>query len=112
MDSILNASSDMVNVHTALILYEAKYNYLRIQELALPERKARMDNSTKENLDKLKKIGNDLLEKHVRRLDLETRRLEPDESRHPLVQKNRHALDALAIRLSKEKNHRGRSRGS
>ncbi|GLJ10266.1 hypothetical protein SUGI_0124990 [Cryptomeria japonica] len=60
IESIMNASSDMVNIHTVLMLHHCKENYLRIQEWQLKGSEAKMDLSTEENLRNLVKKGQEL----------------------------------------------------
>ncbi|XP_057842555.1 patatin-like protein 2 [Cryptomeria japonica] len=61
IESIMNASSDMVNIHTVLMLHHCKENYLRIQEWQLKGSEAKMDLSTEENLRNLVKKGQELM---------------------------------------------------
>ncbi|GLJ10242.1 hypothetical protein SUGI_0124680 [Cryptomeria japonica] len=98
----MNASSDMVNIHTALMLHHVKENYLRLQEWQLKGSEAKMDLSTDENLRNLVKKGQELLDKPVRSLNLETGRPETVKNDYT----NRMALTKMAERLSKEKKLR------
>ncbi|XP_059071416.1 patatin-like protein 2 [Cryptomeria japonica] len=108
IESIMNASSDMVNIHTALMLHHVKENYLRIQEWQLKGSEAKMDLSTDENLRNLVKKGQELLDKPVRSLNLETRRPETVKNDYT----NRMALTKMAERLSKEKKLRDKRSAS
>ncbi|XP_059071422.1 patatin-like protein 2 [Cryptomeria japonica] len=108
IESIMNASSDMVNIHTALMLHHVKENYLRIQEWQLKGSEAKMDLSTDENLRNLVKKGQELLDKPVRSLNLETGR--PETVKNDCT--NRMALTKMAERLSKEKKLRDKRSAS
>ncbi|XP_059071412.1 patatin-like protein 2 [Cryptomeria japonica] len=108
IESIMNASSDMVNIHTALMLHHVKENYLRIQEWQLKGSEAKMDLSTDENLRNLLKKGQELLDKPVRSLNLETGRPETVKNDYT----NRMALTKMAERLSKEKKLRDKRSAS
>ncbi|GLJ57503.1 hypothetical protein SUGI_1337030 [Cryptomeria japonica] len=108
IESIMNASSDMVNIHTALMLHHVKENYLRIQEWQLKGSEAKMDLSTDENLRNLVKKGQELLDKPVRSLNLETGRPETVKNDYT----NRMALTKMAERLSKEKKLRDKRSAS
>ncbi|XP_059069608.1 patatin-like protein 2 [Cryptomeria japonica] len=108
IESIMNASSDMVNIHTALMLQHVKENYLRIQEWQLKGSEAKMDLSTDENLRNLVKKGQELLDKPVRSLNLETGRPETVKNDYT----NRMALTKMAERLSKEKKLRDKRSAS
>lgn len=70
----MQSSSDMIDIYTSLVFqaFDAKMNYLRIQENELTGDTASVDNSTTENLKELVKIGEKLLEKSVSRVNLET----------------------------------------
>ncbi|XP_059071423.1 patatin-like protein 2 [Cryptomeria japonica] len=108
IESIMNASSDMVNIHTALMLHHVKENYLRSQEWQLKGSEAKMDLSTDENLRNLVKKGQELLDKPVRSLNLETGRPETVKNDYT----NRMALTKMAERLSKEKKLRDKRSAS
>ncbi|KAH9316395.1 hypothetical protein KI387_025022, partial [Taxus chinensis] len=74
LDTFMQSSSDMVDIH-ASVVFEARTsheNYLRIQENRLTGDAAFVDISTKNNLENLVKIGKNLLDKPVSRVNLET----------------------------------------
>ncbi|XP_057842552.2 patatin-like protein 2 [Cryptomeria japonica] len=108
IESIMNASSDMVNIHTALMLHHCKENYLRIQEWQLKGSEAKMDLSTEENLRNLVKKGQELLDKPVRTLDLETGRPEIVDNKYT----NRLALTKMAEGLSMDRKLRDKKRAA
>ncbi|XP_010942708.1 patatin-like protein 2 [Elaeis guineensis] len=98
------ASADMVDIHTSAVfqaLY-SKENYLRIQDDTLIGSTSSVDISTKENLLKLVQIGNDLLKKHVSRVNLETGLFELVEGEGT----NEEALTHFAKLLSEERRLR------
>ncbi|XP_039127718.1 patatin-like protein 2 [Dioscorea cayenensis subsp. rotundata] len=68
------ASADMVDIHASVLfqVLQSQKNYLRIQDDSLEGETSSMDNSTKENLENLIKISNELLKKPVSRVNLET----------------------------------------
>ncbi|KAL5223387.1 hypothetical protein ABZP36_028100 [Zizania latifolia] len=74
VDMFTSASADMVDIHLC-VLFNAlgcEQNYLRIQYDQLTGSAGSIDDCSKENLDKLVQIGNELLNKNVSRVDLET----------------------------------------
>ncbi|XP_016465754.1 patatin-like protein 2 [Nicotiana tabacum] len=73
-----DASVDIVDIHLSTIFksFGSEKNYLRIQDDNLTGDAANMDVATKENMETLVKIGNDLLKKPVSRVNLETGRYE------------------------------------
>ncbi|KAK3123674.1 hypothetical protein QOZ80_8AG0634440 [Eleusine coracana subsp. coracana] len=76
VDMFNSASADMVDIYLC-VLFRALHcsqNYLRIQYDQLTGSAGSIDNCSKENMDKLVKIGRGLLMKHVSRVDLETGR--------------------------------------
>ncbi|XP_009589752.1 patatin-like protein 2 [Nicotiana tomentosiformis] len=73
-----DASVDIVDIHLSTIFksFGSEKNYLRIQDDNLTGDAANMDIATKENMETLVKIGNDLLKKPVSRVNVETGRYE------------------------------------
>ncbi|MBA0828086.1 hypothetical protein Goarm_012808, partial [Gossypium armourianum] len=79
IDVFMQASSDMVDFHLATVfraLY-SEHSYLRIQDDTLSGAVTSVDISTKENLENLVKLGEELLKKPVSRVNLETGKFEP-----------------------------------
>ncbi|KAL6995548.1 hypothetical protein U1Q18_005683 [Sarracenia purpurea var. burkii] len=74
VDVFTQASADMVDFHISVV---SEGNYLRIQEDTLTGSDSSVDVSTKENLDKLVEVGENLLKKPVSRVNLETGLSEP-----------------------------------
>ncbi|GJN03792.1 hypothetical protein PR202_ga21271 [Eleusine coracana subsp. coracana] len=77
VDMFNSASADMVDIHLCVLfraLHSSK-NYLRIQYDQLTGSAGSIDDCSKENMDKLKSIGEELLSKPVTRVDLETGKL-------------------------------------
>ncbi|MQM04646.1 hypothetical protein Taro_037449 [Colocasia esculenta] len=74
IDSCLQASSDMVDIHASILFrtLHCEDNYLRIQEDALEGATPSTDLSTIENMEALRRVGEKLLEKPVCRVNLET----------------------------------------
>ncbi|GFS33194.1 phospholipase A 2A [Actinidia rufa] len=74
VDVFTQASADMVDFHNSVVFQalHSEENYVRIQEDTLTGTDASVDISTKENLDKLVKIGERLLKKPVSRVNLKT----------------------------------------
>ncbi|TVU24238.1 hypothetical protein EJB05_26659, partial [Eragrostis curvula] len=79
IDVCFQASADMVDIHAAVRFEDigCEKNYLRIQADDLEGNTASMDLATKENMDDLVKIGNDLLNKPVARVNIDTGVYEP-----------------------------------
>ncbi|KAI3807234.1 hypothetical protein L1987_23159 [Smallanthus sonchifolius] len=103
VDVFTQGSGDMVDYHISTVfqaLHSAD-NYLRIQEDTLSGDLATMDLATKENLENLVKVGEELLKKPVSRVNLDTGLCEPY---HHTT--NEMALKKLAAILHKEKNVR------
>ncbi|XP_039854422.1 patatin-like protein 2 isoform X2 [Panicum virgatum] len=77
IDMFNSASADMVDIHLCVLFraLHSSHNYLRIQYDQLTGSAGSIDDCSKENLDKLVKIGKDLLAKNVSRVDLETGRI-------------------------------------
>ncbi|KAH9316387.1 hypothetical protein KI387_025014 [Taxus chinensis] len=104
LDTFMQSSSDMVDIHASVIFqaHNSEQNYLRIQENGLTGDASSVDISTKDNLENLVKIGNNLLDKFVSRVNLETGEFEE-------VMKegtNKNALIRFAKKLSEEKKSR------
>uniref|UniRef100_A0A0D9X8X2 Patatin n=1 Tax=Leersia perrieri TaxID=77586 RepID=A0A0D9X8X2_9ORYZ len=74
IDMFTSASADMVDIHLCVLFnaLHCKKNYLRIQYDQLKGTAGSIDDCSKENMDKLVEIGNDLLKRNVSRVDLET----------------------------------------
>ncbi|XP_042485923.1 patatin-like protein 2 [Macadamia integrifolia] len=104
IESLVYASSDMVDIYTAMCFHDrtCKDNYLRIQCENLTSSEASIDNASKENLEKLGKIGEELLEKPVSLVDLVTGNYIPVTS----GMTNKEALTKFAKRLSDERRRR------
>ncbi|CAL8102177.1 unnamed protein product [Prunus armeniaca] len=103
------ASADMVDLHLSGVfqaLHSEDY-YLRIQDDTLKGKVSSVDNSTKENLENLAKIGEELLKKPVSKVNLETGNIEP--SKH---ETNEQALTRFAKLLSQEKHLREQASSS
>ncbi|XP_039817181.1 patatin-like protein 2 isoform X2 [Panicum virgatum] len=77
IDMFNGASADMVDIHLCVLFraLHSSHNYLRIQYDQLTGSAGSVDDCSKENMDKLVKIGKDLLTKNVSRVDLETGRI-------------------------------------
>ncbi|KAK9269234.1 hypothetical protein L1049_001004 [Liquidambar formosana] len=104
VDVFTQASADMVNFHISVV-FEALHseeNYLRIQDDTLNGTDSSVDVATKENLDKLVRIGERLLTKPVSRVKLGTGLPEPVGNGDT----NAEALKKFAKLLSEEKRLR------
>ncbi|KAI8548705.1 hypothetical protein RHMOL_Rhmol07G0294900 [Rhododendron molle] len=104
VDVFTQASADMVDFHSS-VFFQALHsqdNYLRIQDDTLCGTDASVDVSTRENLEKLVKIGESLLKKPVSRVNLETGVTEPIDNGDT----NEHALKKFAKILSDERRLR------
>ncbi|XP_059454123.1 patatin-like protein 1 isoform X1 [Corylus avellana] len=105
VDMFQQASADMVDYHISVVFRTLNCkckNYLRIQDDTLEGTTASVDIATKENLEKLVKIGEKLLNKPVSRVSLETGQTVPIENGGT----NAEALKKLAQKLSREKKLR------
>ncbi|GMP45229.1 hypothetical protein CsSME_00013815 [Camellia sinensis var. sinensis] len=73
VDVFTQASADMIDFHISIVFQalHSEDNYLRIQEDTLTGTDASVDVSTKENLEKLVKIGESLLKKPISKVNLE-----------------------------------------
>ncbi|VVA24777.1 PREDICTED: patatin [Prunus dulcis] len=86
---------------------ESENNYLRIQDDTLKGTVSSIDNSTKENLENLAKIGEELLKKPVSKVNLETGSFGPSKR-----ETNEQALTRFAKLLSQEKHLRDQASSS
>ncbi|KAL4307965.1 hypothetical protein HN51_042404 [Arachis hypogaea] len=79
IDIFSQSSSDMVDFHLATLTraLHSEHNYLRIQDDTLIGNDSSVDIATKENLDRLCQIGENLLKKPVSRMNLENGKIEP-----------------------------------
>ncbi|KOM45036.1 hypothetical protein LR48_Vigan06g034200 [Vigna angularis] len=79
IDCFSEASTDMVDYHNVVVFsaLQSEDNYLRIQDNTLKGDLASVDIATKENLDNLVKVGEELLKKAVTRVNLDTGHYEP-----------------------------------
>ncbi|KAJ4801703.1 Patatin [Rhynchospora pubera] len=105
VDLFNRASADMVDIHLA-VLFQAlrsEKSYLRIQDDALTGSTNSIDDSSKENMQKLVQVGNDLLKKPVSRVNLETGRF----VEIPGAGTNADMLTIFAKQLSEERKTRG-----
>ncbi|KAG6504847.1 patatin-like protein 2 [Zingiber officinale] len=108
VDIFTQASSDMVDIHASVVFQalESEGQYLRIQDDTLTDVAASVDNSTKENLNNLVRIGENLLEKPVSRVNLETGKSEPVVDGKGGTMSNKERLVQFAQKLSNERKHR------
>ncbi|KAJ4967084.1 hypothetical protein NE237_018933 [Protea cynaroides] len=74
VDVFSQASGDMVDFHLSVVFQalHCEENYLRIQDDTLSGSVSSVDIATKENLNNLVKVGEELLNKPVSRVNLET----------------------------------------
>ncbi|KAL6222564.1 hypothetical protein ACLB2K_005956 [Fragaria x ananassa] len=98
------ASSDMVAYHNCAVFeaLQSENNYLRIDEDTLTGDLSSVDKATKENLENLVEVGEQLLMKQVSRMNLDTGLYEPVENGGT----NEVALQRFAKLLSDEKKYR------
>ncbi|CAK9166475.1 unnamed protein product [Ilex paraguariensis] len=82
VDAFNEASADMVDFHNCVVFeaLRSQDNYLRIQDDTLTGTVSSIDVSTKENLENLVKVGEELLKKPISRVNLDTGRYEPVEN--------------------------------
>ncbi|KAK8580970.1 hypothetical protein V6N13_144026 [Hibiscus sabdariffa] len=106
VDIFMDASSDMVDFHLATVFQalQSEKSYLRIQDDTLSEQMSSVDIATKENLENLVKVGEELLKKSVSRMNLENGQFEPAG-----MFTNENALIRVAEVLSKERLRDARS---
>ncbi|CAN8235206.1 unnamed protein product [Cochlearia groenlandica] len=104
IDSFMQASSDMVDIHLSAVFtaLHSQANYLRIQDDTLTGDASSVDMATVENLDILVKKGEEILKKSVSKVDLDSGYNQDDAS----MITNEDALIKLAGILSKEKKIR------
>uniref|UniRef100_A0A5B7BKZ5 Patatin n=1 Tax=Davidia involucrata TaxID=16924 RepID=A0A5B7BKZ5_DAVIN len=104
VDVFTQASADMVDFHISVVFQalHSEDNYLRIQDDTLIGTDSSVDIATKENLDKLVKVGEKLLKKPVSRVNLETGLSEPVQNDRT----NEDALKRFAKLLSDERKLR------
>lgn len=78
LDAFGDASADMVDYHISTLFraFDSGKNYLRIQASSLSGDESSVDIATKENLQRLVKIGEELLKKRVSRVNIETGKYE------------------------------------
>ncbi|XP_038723799.1 patatin-like protein 1 [Tripterygium wilfordii] len=98
------ASADMVDYHNCVVFHalHSENNYLRIQDDMLQGDLSSVDVCTKENLENLVKVGEQLLKKPVSRVNLDTGKYEPVEN----AGTNEEALKRCAKLLSDERKLR------
>ncbi|XWS21156.1 hypothetical protein CRYUN_Cryun30bG0031200 [Craigia yunnanensis] len=103
VDIFMQASSDVVDFHIATVFQalQSENSYLRIQDDTLSAQLSSVDIATKENLENLVKVGEELLKKPVSRVNLENAQFEAAGN-----VTNEEALIRLAEVLSKEKRLR------
>ncbi|KAE8659095.1 Patatin-like protein 2 [Hibiscus syriacus] len=103
VDIFMDASSDMIDFHIATVFQalQSEKSYLRIQDDTLSQQMSSVDIATKENLENLVKVGEELLRKPVSRVNLENGQFEPAGKLT-----NEEALIRVAEVLSKEKRLR------
>uniref|UniRef100_A0A5B6YTD4 Patatin n=1 Tax=Davidia involucrata TaxID=16924 RepID=A0A5B6YTD4_DAVIN len=104
VDIFTQASGDMVDFHISTVFraLHSEENYLRIQEDTLSGIVSSVDIATKENLEDLVKVGENLLKKPVSKVNLMTGCYEPASNKGT----NEEAVIRLAQTLSKEKRLR------
>ena len=103
VDVFTQASADMVDYHLSVVFQalHSEKNYLRIQDDTLTGVVASVDIATKQNLEDLVKVGENLLKKPMARVNLETGLVEPADQ-----ETNEQALQRFAKLLSDEKRLR------
>ncbi|CAL5399200.1 unnamed protein product [Camellia sinensis] len=115
VDVFFRVSEDVADIMTSHTLGERnlRRNYLRIQDYEMKEEHAEMDNAQKENLENLKKIGNDLISRYVAIPNSETglpsvifEEVEEKISPNLLPPKNQDELKRFAKRLYHERRRR------
>ncbi|WOK92205.1 patatin-like protein 2 [Canna indica] len=105
IDVFMQASADMVDIHLSVFFraLRSESNYLRIEDDTLTGTISSVDVSTKENLEDLVHVGEQLLKKPVSRVNLETGIYEPVGNGEGT---NGDALRRFAKILSKERRFR------
>ncbi|XP_047052664.1 patatin-like protein 2 [Lolium rigidum] len=104
VDMFNAASADMVDIHLSVLFgaLRSSHRYLRIQYDQLSGSAGSIDDCSKENMDRLVEIGNELLRKNVSRVDLETGR----NVEMPGEGTNSEQLSKFARQLSAERSRR------
>nr|XP_051208018.1 patatin-like protein 2 [Lolium perenne] len=104
VDMFNAASADMVDIHLSVLFgaLRSSHRYLRIQYDQLSGSAGSIDDCSKENMDRLVEIGNELLRKNVSRVDLETGR----NVEMPGGGTNSEQLSKFARQLSAERSRR------
>ncbi|KAL6594063.1 hypothetical protein ACP70R_048964 [Stipagrostis hirtigluma subsp. patula] len=104
IDIFMAASSDLVDIHAAVMFQSLHSNryYLRIQDNSLHGAAATVDRATPENMRALVGIGERMLAQRVSRVNVETGRYEPV----PGQGTNAEALSGFARQLSEERRTR------
>ncbi|KAM0933992.1 putative galactolipase [Dioscorea sansibarensis] len=107
IDIFTQGSADMVDIHASVLfqVLKSEKNYLRIQDDSLSGNTSSVDISTKENLESLIKIGNELLKKPFSRVNIETGEFVPVEDEGEKGT-NEEALIRFAKLLSNERRSR------
>jgi hypothetical protein len=104
IDIFMSASSDLVDIHTAVMFQSlhSDHGYLRIQDSSLRGATATVDTATMENMHALITVGERMLAQRVSRVNVETGRYEavPGEG------SNADALARFAKQLSEESRMR------
>ncbi|KAL4196944.1 hypothetical protein AMTRI_Chr04g185650 [Amborella trichopoda] len=104
IDTFQQASADMVDIHISNVFQalHSEQSYLRIQDDTLTGDTSSVDIATEKNLKELVKVGKELLQKPVSRVNLETGKFEavPNEGT------NEQALIRFAKLLSNERRTR------
>ncbi|EHA8589491.1 putative Patatin-like protein 2 [Cocos nucifera] len=105
VDVFMQSSADMVDIHMSAIFQDCQSepNYLRIQDDTLSGTSSSVDIATKENLEDLVRIGEELLKKPVSRMNLETGVCEPVQNEE---ETNEDALKRFARLLFDERRLR------
>ncbi|KAK8941574.1 hypothetical protein KSP40_PGU022471 [Platanthera guangdongensis] len=104
VDMYSQAGADMSDIMTSILFQtlHSQNNYLRIQDDTLTGNTSSMDIATEENLKELVKIGENLMQKTVSRVNIETGLYEPVEGEGS----NEDALISFANLLSEERKRR------
>ncbi|KAL2499709.1 Patatin-like protein 1 [Abeliophyllum distichum] len=79
LNAFYQANADMVDFHSCVVFQalHSQDNYLRIQDDTLTGELASMDKATENNLENLVKVGEELLNKPISRMNWETGVIEP-----------------------------------
>ncbi|ONM22349.1 patatin-like protein 2 [Zea mays] len=106
VDIFTQASADMVDIHISAVFkaLHSEQNYLRIQDDTLQGTLSSVDVATKENMEKLARVGDMLLKKPVSQANLETGHMVP--ACHRAEMTNEEALKRFAKLLSDERRLR------